>query len=235
MSGALDGIEWRTWPGLTPYADAVAAMEARVEAVRSNGAREAIWLVEHPPIYTAGTSADMADLLEPERFDVIATGRGGRHTYHGPGQRVVYAMLDLDRRGHDVRGYVGALEAWIVAALAHFGVRARAIPGATGVWVGDAKIAAIGVRVRRWVTFHGLALNVSPDLTHYQGIRPCGLDAPVTSLATLGIAATIGDADAALRASAPILLKNLGSKLNRVQPNRDDAVSIPLEALGDYG
>lgn len=227
--------EWRVWPGLTPYADAVEAMEARAAVIRDGTAREAIWLVEHPPVYTAGTSAQAADLLDPERLPVIATGRGGKHTWHGPGQRVVYTMLDLDARGRDVRGFVGALEAWIVGALTVLGVEGGTVAGRTGVWVGEAKIAAIGVRVRRWVTFHGFALNVSPDLAHYAGIRPCGLDAPVTSLSALGHETTMAAVDAALAATAHILLSRGKALPIFMQPNRDAPVSIPLEARSDYG
>ena len=209
--------EWVVAPGFTDYAHAVAAMEARVAAIRDATAAERLWLVEHPPLYTAGTSADAADLLDPGRFPVIATGRGGRHTYHGPGQRVIYTMLDLDARGRDIRRFVAALEAWIVAALSELGVEGRAVPGRTGVWVGDAKIAAIGVRVRRWVSYHGVALNVSPDLGHFGGIRPCGLDLPVTSLARLGSAATMAGADAALHRALPVLLHGNNSP-SPVQP-----------------
>ena len=190
--------EWRVEPGLTPYAEAVAAMEARVEAIRRGEAAEQLWLVEHPALYTAGTSARPCDLLDADRLPVHASGRGGQYTYHGPGQRVVYAMLDLNRRGRDVRAYVGALEGWVIAALATLGVEGRAVAGRTGVWVGDAKLAAIGVRVRRWVSYHGVAINVDPELAAYAGIVPCGLDAPVTSLAALGSGATMATTDAAL-------------------------------------
>lgn len=216
--------EWRVWPGLTPYADAVDAMEARVAAIRAGTALEAVWLVEHPPVYTAGTSADAADLLDAG-LAVVPTGRGGKHSYHGPGQRVVYAMIDLDARGRDVRAYVAALEGWTIAALAGLGVRGRAVPGRTGVWVGDAKIAAIGVRVRRWVTFHGAAINVNPDLRHYAGIRPCGLDAPVTSLAALGTVTSMGALDATLEATLAGFLGNLARPRLLLQPNGDGIVS----------
>ncbi len=216
--------EWRVEPGLLPYPDAVAAMEARVAAIREDGARERIWLVEHPPIYTAGTSSQAADLLDTARLPVFATGRGGKHTWHGPGQRVVYVMLDLDARGRDVRRFVGALEAWTIAALADLGVSARTIAGQTGVWVGDAKIAAIGVRVRRWVTFHGLALNVAPDLAHYSGIRACGLDAPVTSLAAIGTETSLGAADLALARALPTLFEALAVTTPAMQLARDFAV-----------
>ena len=231
----MTGPEWRVWPGLTRYPDAVEAMEARAAAIRTGTAREAIWLIEHPSLYTAGTSAQVADLLDPSRFDVFATGRGGRHTYHGPGQRLLYVMLDLDRRGRDVRHFVGMLEGWLIAALAELGVSGCTVPGRTGVWVGEAKIAAIGVRVRRWVTFHGAALNVAPELAHYAGIRPCGLDAPVTSLADLGRETTMDEADNALRSTLGTMMKNLTPGANSVQPNAVTAVSIPLEAFDDYG
>ena len=207
--------EWRVEPGLLDYAAAVAAMERRAFAIREGSASERIWLVEHPPVYTAGTSAVAADLLDPDRFPVIATGRGGRHTYHGPGQRVVYVMLDLNRRGRDVRRYVAALEGWIIAALADVSVPARVIEGKIGVWVdgdaGPAKIAAIGVRVRRWVTFHGLSINVAPDLTHFQGILPCGLADPVISLFALGKPHSTAAVDGALLARLPAMLGHLGN------------------------
>ncbi len=199
--------EWRTEPGLLPYESAVTTMESRAAAIRAGTANELIWLVEHPPLYTAGTSAVPADLIEAQRFPVYASGRGGKHTYHGPGQRIAYVMLDLDVRGRDIRRFVAALEGWIIAALGDFGVDGRIICGKVGVWVdtpaGAAKIAAIGVRVRRWVSYHGLSINVTPDLTHFSGIIPCGLAEPVTSLAALGIAATIADMDAALHRTFP--------------------------------
>jgi lipoyl(octanoyl) transferase len=203
-----DVPEWRVEPGLTDYADAVAAMEARAAAIRSGTADERIWLVEHPPVYTGGTSATAAELLAPGRFPVFATGRGGRYTYHGPGQRVVYVMLDLDRRGRDLRGFITTLESWVIAALGDFGIAGRSIAGRVGVWTdtpaGEAKIAAIGVRVRRWVSYHGLAINVAPDLEHFAGIVPCGLAGyPVTSLAALGVAEDMAAVDAALRRHSP--------------------------------
>ncbi len=205
-------MEWRVEPGLTPYEHAVATMEARAAAVRDGAADELIWLVEHPPLYTAGTSADTAELLEPARFPVFASGRGGRYTYHGPGQRVVYVVADLEKRGRDLRAYVASLEAWAIAALARCGVTAYAVPGRVGVWVatsaGEAKIGAIGVRVRRWVSFHGFAINFAPDLSHFAGIVPCGLpDFPVTSLAALGVDITMENIDAALAATLPPLLR----------------------------
>ena len=206
-------LEWRVSPGLTDYAVALAEMEARAAAVFAATEPELVWLLEHPPVYTAGTSADPAELLAP-RFPVIATGRGGRYTYHGPGQRVGYCVLDLGRRGRDVRAYVHALEGWVIAALERLGVAAFRAPGRVGIWTIDrgreAKIGAIGVRVRRWVTLHGFAVNVDPDLTHFAGIVPCGLpDFAVTSLAALGIAADLATFDAALALTAQPFLDTL--------------------------
>ncbi|MFZ4109376.1 MAG: lipoyl(octanoyl) transferase LipB [Polymorphobacter sp.] len=205
--------EWRVAPGLTPYPEALATMEDRVAAIRAGSAPELVWLVEHPPLYTAGTSAEPHDLLSPDRFPVFNTGRGGKYTYHGPGQRTAYVMLDLDARSRDLRRYVAGLEVWIIAALADLGVAARVIPGKIGVWTDNgtspAKIAAIGVRVRRWVSYHGLAINVAPDLAHFDGIVPCGLSDPVTSLTALGRAATLADADSALARHLPALLAGL--------------------------
>jgi lipoyl(octanoyl) transferase len=198
------GPEWRIEPGLADYARAVAAMEARAEAVRAGRARELVWLVEHPPLYTAGTSARDDELIAPGALPVHRTGRGGRWTWHGPGQRVAYLVLDLAARGLGVHGFVGRIEAWVVAALARLGVEAGTVPGKTGVWVDGAKVAAIGVRVRRWVSFHGVAINVAPDLSHYAGIVPCGLSDPVTSLARLGRAAGMAELDAALAAAWPL-------------------------------
>lgn len=207
-------VEWITAEGLTGYDDATAFMEARVAAIHAGRADELIWLVEHPPLYTAGTSARQADLLEA-RFPVHATGRGGQYTYHGPGQRIVYVMLDLNRRGRDVRAFVARLEAWVIAALAEFGVTGVIRDGRVGVWVQrpdkaplpdgsirDDKIAAIGVKLRRWVSFHGIAVNVEPDLSHYSGIVPCGISGHgVTSLVDLGLPVGMADLDVALRRS----------------------------------
>ena len=206
-------IEWRVSPGLSPYTETLAAMEARAAAVLAGSARELVWLLEHPPVYTAGTSADPAELVDA-RFPVIATGRGGRYTYHGPGQRVGYLVLDLGRRGRDVRAYVHALEGWVIAALAELGVDAFRADGRVGIWTLDgkreAKIGAIGVRVRRWVTLHGFAVNVDPDLAHFSGIVPCGLpDFAVTSLAALGIDADLATFDAALAFTAQAFLDTL--------------------------
>jgi lipoyl(octanoyl) transferase len=204
----LSDIEWRVSPGLTPYEEAVAEMEARAEAVAAGRAPELIWLLEHPPVYTAGTSASGADVIDP-RFPVVRTGRGGKHTYHGPGQRIGYLVLNLNERGRDVRCYVHALEAWVIAALARSGVQAFAAPGRVGIWTLDggreAKIGAIGVRVKRWVTLHGFSVNVAPDLSHFDGIVPCGIsEYGVTSLAALGVAADPAtlDMDLALTVTA---------------------------------
>lgn len=190
-------VEWRVTPGLTPYPDAFAAMNARAEAVRAGEARELVWLLEHPPVFTAGTSADPTELFNPQGFPVYEAGRGGRYTYHGPGQRVGYLVLDLERRGKDVRRFVHALEGWMIAALGELGVDARREAGRIGIWVGhgaaEAKIGAIGVRVRRWITTHGFSINVDPELSHFSGIVPCGIgEFPVTSLAAIGLA-DVGD------------------------------------------
>jgi lipoyl(octanoyl) transferase len=206
----VDPIEWRISDGLTPYPEAVETMESRVAAIRAGTAPEMVWLLEHPPLYTAGTSARPADLLQPQRFPVYATGRGGQYTYHGPGQRVAYVMLDLKRRGPDLRRYVENLEDWLIHTLARFNVRGERRDGRIGIWVArpggrEDKIAAIGVRVRHWVTFHGVALNLDPDLEHFSGIVPCGIDSGpdsrfgVTSLHDLGILVSIAELDAALK------------------------------------
>ncbi|WP_374945060.1 lipoyl(octanoyl) transferase LipB [Sphingomonas sp.] len=213
----LADIDWRVEPRLVPYRQALATMEARAAAVLAREARELIWLVEHPPLYTAGTSADPAELIEA-RFPVFASGRGGRYTYHGPGQRVGYPVLDLARRGKDVRGYVHALEGWVIAALARLGIAAFRAEGRVGIWTVDdgkeAKIGAIGVRVRRWVTLHGFAVNVAPDLTHFGGIVPCGLpDFAVTSIARLTGAGDMAALDAALAATVPAFLQTLSCPL----------------------
>jgi lipoyl(octanoyl) transferase len=198
-------IEWQAESGLVPYPEAVARMEARAAAIADGSAGEMVWLLEHPPIYTAGTSANDADLLDA-RFPVYRTGRGGQFTYHGPGQRVGYVMLDLKNRKPDVRAYVRDLEQWLIETLAEFNVKGERREGRVGIWVQrgtrEDKIAALGVRIKRWVTFHGVALNVEPDLTHFAGIVPCGISAHgVTSLADLGIPATMADVDVALKRS----------------------------------
>ena len=210
-------MEWIVSSGLTPYETALREMERRVEGILAGTAGEAIWLLEHPPLYTAGTSARPEHLLNPGGFPVFEARRGGQYTYHGPGQRVVYLMLDLASRGRDVRRFVQTLEGWTVSALAEFGLRAETRTGRVGVWLSrpekpplpdgtprEDKIAAIGVRLRRWVTFHGLSINVEPDLSHYGGIVPCGITGHgVTSLVDMGLPVTMGDLDAALRRTAP--------------------------------
>jgi len=204
-------VEWRISDSPVPYEAAVAEMERRIAAIRDGSAPELGWLLEHPPLYTAGTSARVEDLLDPNRLPVYRSGRGGQYTYHGPGQRIAYVMLDLNRFGRDVRCHVWRLEEWMIAALARFNVRGERRDGRIGIWVSapdgrEDKIAAIGVRVRRWVSYHGVALNVDPDLDNFRGIVPCGI-APaatghgVTSLAKLGITASMADVDIALRAT----------------------------------
>ncbi|MGE0650957.1 MAG: lipoyl(octanoyl) transferase LipB [Alphaproteobacteria bacterium] len=205
-SAGLQAVEWRLSPGLVPYETAVATMESRVAAIREGSAPELVWALEHPPLYTAGTSAADDELLDPGGLPVYRTGRGGRFTWHGPGQRVAYVMLDLKRRGADVRAFVCDLESWIIATLARFGVKAERREGRIGIWVvrpsgAEEKIAAIGVRVRHWISYHGVAINVAPDLAHFAGIVPCGIsEHGVTSLAALGHNPGMAAFDAALRA-----------------------------------
>jgi len=199
----MTDVEWRAGVGLQPYEEAVAFMESRAAAIADGRASELVWLVEHPPLYTAGTSAKPDDLIDA-RFPVHATGRGGQYTYHGPGQRVGYVMLDLKPRGGDVRGFVHDLEEWLIRTLASFNVKGERREGRVGIWVANGgredKIAAIGMRVRRWVTFHGVSLNVDPDLDHFSGIVPCGIrEHGVTSLVALGLPVTMADVDVALR------------------------------------
>ena len=197
----LDPLEWLLAREPVPYEAAVAFMEARAAAIADGGGGECVWLLEHPPLYTAGTSADPAELVDPRRFPVHKTGRGGRYTYHGPGQRVAYVMLDLNARGRDIRGFVASLEDWLIAALAELGVAGERSDSGVGIFVEGAKIASIGVRVRRWVTFHGVSLNVAPNLEHFSGIVPCGLHGtPVTSLAALGAETDMARVDAILQA-----------------------------------
>ena len=208
---AATALEWTVAPGLLPYPEALGAMRARAEAIRADRAAEQVWLVEHPPIYTAGTSAHAEDLTDPHRFPTYDAGRGGQWTYHGPGQRTAYVMLDLHRlhgavRPRDVRSYVHGLEAWLIRALDRFNVRGERRDGRVGIWVktpgGEAKIAAIGVRVTRWISWHGVALNVDPTLDHFSGIVPCGIaEHGVTSLHALGLPVTMAEADVALRAA----------------------------------
>ncbi len=203
----MTAVEWQVGDGLVAYEAAVAAMEARVAAIRAGTAPELVWLLEHPPLYTAGTSARHDDLVDPTLLPVHRSGRGGQYTYHGPGQRVGYVMLDLGRRGGDLRRYICGLEDWLIRTLARFGVKGERRPGRVGIWIDEgggreSKIAAIGVRVRHWVSFHGVALNVDPDLGHYRGIVPCGIsEHGVTSLARLGVKAGMDEVDAALRSA----------------------------------
>jgi len=205
-------VEWKISKEPVPYEDALAVMEARVEAIRSGRARELVWLLEHPPLYTAGTSADPRDLRDPDRFPVFEAGRGGQYTYHGPGQRVAYVMLDVAARGRDVRAFVQALERWVIDTLASFNLTGRIREGRVGVWIerpekpaqssgapAEDKIAAIGIRMRKWVSFHGIAINVEPDLSHFDGIVPCGItEHGVTSLVDLGLPITMDDLNVAL-------------------------------------
>jgi lipoyl(octanoyl) transferase len=202
----IDQIAWRISDGPVPYQEALAWMETRAAAIRSDGAPECVWLLEHPPLFTAGTSADPAELINPLGLPVHDAGRGGRYTYHGPGQRIGYVMLDLDKRGRDVRRLVHGLEGWIIATLAELGVAAHRAPGRIGIWVGEgpaeAKIAALGLRVKRWVTLHGLSINVAPDLSHYAGIVPCGIaEYGVTSLSALGNEMPMSRVDDALKSN----------------------------------
>jgi len=208
-------VEWRISDTLVPYEEALTFMEARVEAIAKGEAEECVWLLEHPPLYTAGTSARPEDLTDPERFPVYEARRGGQYTYHGPGQRVVYVMLDLNRRGRDVRCFVRDLEAWVIATLAEFNITGEIRDGRVGVWVQrddkplsasgqkpEDKIAAIGIRLRKWVSFHGISINVEPELEHFSGIVPCGItEHGVTSLVDLGLPVTMDDVDVALRAT----------------------------------
>ena len=229
MFSRKDGqaVEWAATPGRVGYPDAVAAMESRAQAIAEGRARELVWLVEHPALYTAGVSAKPGDLLTPDRFTVFKSERGGQFTYHGPGQRVAYVMLDLRERGRDVHAFVRALEAWVIGALAAFNVEGQIRPGRVGVWVErrdpgqpprEDKIAAIGVKLRRWVSFHGISLNVEPDLDHFSGIVPCGIsEHGVTSLADLGLPAAMDEVDAALRAS---FQRVFGATVNGAAPPR---------------
>jgi lipoyl(octanoyl) transferase len=211
VSAPTTGADWLTAPGLTDYDQSIATMQARIAAIRAGEASELIWLVEHPPLYTAGTSAHAEDLQDADRFPTYQAGRGGQWTYHGPGQRVVYTMLDLSVRhgivpAQDVRAFVHGLEAWMIAALAEFGVRGETREGRVGIWVadgsGESKIGAIGVRVSRGVSWHGMALNVNPDLSHFSGIVPCGIrEHGVTSLAALGVTASMAEVDAVLKSN----------------------------------
>lgn len=219
-------VEWITHEGLLAYDEAVAFMEARAEAIARGEAGECIWLVEHPPLYTAGTSAKPADLTDPDRFPVYTSKRGGQYTYHGPGQRVAYVMLDVGKRGHDVRKFVQQLEEWVIATLAEFNLTGEIREGRVGVWItrpdkpltasgapAEDKIAAIGIRLRKWVSFHGISINVEPDLDHFSGIVPCGItDHGVTSLVDLGLPVTMTDVDVALRRTFDTVFAPLDQK-----------------------
>ncbi|MBU2935332.1 MULTISPECIES: lipoyl(octanoyl) transferase LipB [Pacificibacter] len=216
-------VEWKISDGLTDYDTALAEMESRAAAIAKGEADELIWLVEHPPLYTAGTSAKIEDLVQPDRFPVYDTRRGGQYTYHGPGQRVAYAMLDLNKRGRDVRKFVHNMETWVIAALAEFNIKGEIREGRVGVWVerddkpltvtgkkAEDKVAAIGLRIRKWVSFHGLSINVEPDLSHFEGIVPCGItEYGVTSLVDLGLPITMDDVDIALRRAFDDVFENV--------------------------
>ncbi len=216
-----DTLEWTTTPGFVPYREALGAMEARNRAIQSGAAAEQVWLLEHPPVYTAGTSAGDAELLDP-RFEVVEAGRGGRYTYHGPGQRIGYIMLDLSKRGRDVRRFVACVEGWVIATLGDLGLQAWRAEGRIGIWTHgpdgtEAKIGAIGVRVRRWVTMHGFSVNLAPDLTHFSGIVPCGIaEFGVTSFAELGYEMTNELFDAALHARLDDFLAAVGGDEDRL-------------------
>ncbi len=215
-----EAVEWRTSLGLVPYPDALLEMERRVEAIQSGAAPELVWLLEHPPLYTAGTSADSAELFNPQGFPVYEAGRGGRYTYHGPGQRVGYLMLDLGRRSRDIRHFIHSLEKWLIDALGELGVEAFAVPDRIGIWVrhgnSEAKVGAIGVRVRRWITMHGFSINISPELSHFSGIVPCGIAAfPVTSLDEMGVSNGQERFDLALRQGFGRFLFSLEGRIEK--------------------
>ena len=210
----VDGVDWRVSDGLVPYEEALAFMTERAAAIHAGTARECVWLLEHPPLFTAGTSADPSELMNPLGFPVYEAGRGGRYTYHGPGQRVGYLMLDLGKRGRDVRRLVQSLEGWIISTLHDLGIESHRSAGRIGIWVGEgpseAKIAALGIRVKHWVTLHGFSINVAPDLSHFGGIVPCGIsDFGVTSIAAKGKEMPMSDVDAALKRTFPQFLNGL--------------------------
>jgi lipoyl(octanoyl) transferase len=221
-------MEWKTTDGLTDYDEAIAFMEARVAAIAAGKAEECVWLLEHPPLYTAGTSARREDLTDPDRFPVYDAKRGGQYTYHGPGQRVIYVMLDVGKRGHDVRRFVKQLENWVISALAEFNVKGEIREGRVGVWVqrddksltvtgqpAEDKIAAIGIRLRKWISFHGISINVEPDLSHFTGIVPCGIqEHGVTSLVDLGLPVTMDDLDLALKQTFQDIFETSGAASN---------------------
>ncbi len=232
-------LEWRISDTLIEYPDAIEEMESRVRAIRAGEAAEMVWLLEHPPLYTAGTSAEEKDLVDPDRFPVYDAGRGGQYTYHGPGQRVVYFLLDLKKRGKDVRQFVYSLEEVIVRAMASFGVTAERRKGRVGVWVErgggrEDKVAAIGVRVRQWVTYHGIAINLAPDLTHFDGIVPCGIsEHGVTSLEDLGLPVTMDDLDVAVREAFEEIfgLEPRPMHLEVKEAPEGSSAKLPYEAL----
>jgi len=210
-------IEWKISDELVPYEDALADMEARVAAIRDGSAKELVWLLEHPPLYTAGTSADPIDLVSPDAFPVYNAGRGGQYTYHGPGQRIAYVMLDLKNRGSDIRAFVQDLENWVIDVLAQYHLKGEKREGRVGVWITrgtkEDKIAAIGVRVRKWVSFHGISINVEPDLSHYSGIVPCGItEHGVTSLVDQGLPVAMHEFDIELRSSFEKIFLEDGAK-----------------------
>jgi lipoyl(octanoyl) transferase len=210
-------IEWKISDELVPYEQALSEMEARVAAIREGSASELVWLLEHPPLYTAGTSADTADLIAPDRFPVYDAGRGGQYTYHGPGQRIAYVLLDLKKRGSDIRAFVQDMEKWVIDVLAQYHIKGETRCGRVGVWIANGpredKIAAIGVRVRKWVSFHGISINVEPDLEHYNGIVPCGIsEHGVTSLVKQGIPVTLPEFDIELRGSFEQIFLENGAK-----------------------
>lgn len=233
LMGSIErALEWRVSHGPVGYEAAVEAMARRVAAIRAGSAPEQVWLLEHPPLYTAGTSAKAADLLFPSRFSVYRSGRGGQFTYHGPGQRVAYVMLDLKRRTPDLRRYVHDLEEWMIRALARFNIRGERREGRIGIWIArgggaEDKIAAIGVRVSHWVTSHGVALNVDPNLEHFRGIVPCGIAEPqlgVTSLAALGISISMAEVDMVLRETFEQVFRAEGKTMGRIIPSAADGI-----------
>jgi len=232
----LDAIEWRISDELVSYPEALEEMEARVRAIRSGEAKELVWLLEHPPLYTAGTSADPSDLVDPDRFPVYDAGRGGQYTYHGPGQRVVYFLLDLKKRGKDVRKFVWGLEEVMIQSVAKFGITAERRDGRVGVWVErgagrEDKVGAIGVRIKQWVTYHGIALNVEPDLSHFEGIVPCGItEHGVTSLADLGLPVTMDDVDVVIKESFDEIFGLAPHPMDFEVTERPKTSKLPYEA-----
>lgn len=231
-----EAIEWRISDKLVTYPDALEEMEARVRAIRSGDAKELVWLLEHPPLYTAGTSADPSDLVDPDRFPVYDAGRGGQYTYHGPGQRVVYFLLDLRKRGRDVRKFVWGLEEVMIQSVAKFGITAERRDGRVGVWVErgggrEDKVGAIGVRIKQWVTYHGIALNVEPDLSHFEGIVPCGItEHGVTSLTDLGLPVTMDDVDVVIKQTFEEIFGLAPEPMSFEVTERPKTTTLPYEA-----